>query len=203
MTILSSTDIKREIAAGNIVIAGGSPNIQNCSVDVTLGKHYFRHRSLIADYFGGSKRCKMLMPTLNPTDTAQVRDFWNQQETADDCIVIRPGETILAHTEEFIGGSHHITTMLRARSSMGRCNITICRDAGWGDIGYINRWCLQITNNNLDTNIMLPVGTRIGQIIFLYSSVPESQYQGQYQSTLDPEQLVANWRPENMLPSLV
>lgn len=203
MTILSSTDIKREIAAGNIVIAGGSPNIQNCSVDVTLGKHYFRHQSLISDCFNDSKIYAMLIPTLDPTDPSQVRKFWNQQETADGCIVIRPGETILAHTEEFIGGCHHITTMLRARSSMGRCNVTICRDAGWGDIGYINRWCLQITNNNLNANIMLPVGTRIGQIIFLYSSVPESQYQGQYQSTLDIEQLVANWKPENMLPSLV
>ncbi|MCX8513508.1 MAG: hypothetical protein ORN26_00305 [Candidatus Pacebacteria bacterium] len=43
---------------------------------------------------------------------------------------MRPGETILAHTNEFIGGRNHITTMMKARSSMGRSFIEVCKCAG-------------------------------------------------------------------------
>jgi hypothetical protein len=33
-----------------------------------------------------------------------------------------------------------VTTMMKARSSLGRNFIEICKCAGWGDVGYINRW---------------------------------------------------------------
>lgn len=45
-------------------------------------------------------------------------------------IVLRPGECILAHTVEFIGAIEGITTMMKARSSLGRINISSCDDAG-------------------------------------------------------------------------
>lgn len=58
----------------------------------------------------------------------------------DRIIWITPGETILAHTNEFIGGCKSVTTMMKARSSLGRNFIEVCKCAGWGDVGYINRW---------------------------------------------------------------
>ncbi len=223
MTVLSSTDIQTEIANGNIVIRGGNHTIQNCSVDVTLGPHYYRsskwnliksahgitQEQYAESYLPQGNLLPLVKPhipgfqvALNPTDPAQVCTFWGQVNTAADNIVIKPGETILAHTAEFIGAQHHITTMLRARSSLGRCNVTVCRDAGWGDIGYINRWCLQITNNNTDIDIVLPVGARIAQIVFLYSSVPLSAYAGQYQAASEIDTIVATWTPASMLPSI-
>ena len=46
----------------------------------------------------------------------------------DDLIIwIKPGETILGHTMEFIGGRNSITTMMKARSSMGRNFIEVCK----------------------------------------------------------------------------
>ena len=102
---------------------------------------------------------------------------------------------------------------------MGRSNITICRDAGWGDIGFISRWTLEITNNNR-CPLILPVGKRIGQIIFFYTGTPNKPYEGKYQPQISQSQLntmvspnfnnnnnridiksiVDNWNPNLMLP---
>jgi dCTP deaminase len=86
----------------------------------------------------------------------------------DHIIFLGPGETILGHTNgqshcirtlctrpsssvcgwwlEFLGGRHTVTTMMKARSSLGRNFIEVCKCAGWGDIGYINRWTMEITS---------------------------------------------------------
>ena len=80
--------------------------------------------------------------------------------------MLLPGETILAHTNEFIGGRDCVTTKMKARSSMGRYFIEVCKCAGWGDVGYINRWTMEITNNSKNYIIPLVVGRRIAQMIF-------------------------------------
>lgn len=38
----------------------------------------------------------------------------------DEIIWLAAGETILAHTREYIGGRGNVTTMMKARSSLGR-----------------------------------------------------------------------------------
>lgn len=202
--VLSDRSIKEEIAKGNIVLYDGdrdcSPQIQNCSVDVTLGENYFRMDK------------KPFM--LNPWNANQVRSFWGNPLKAaahpfarsvlnidedSKVIILSAGETILAHTNEFIGGTNHITTMLKARSSIARNNITICRDAGWGDIGYINRWTLEMTNYN-DFPVVLPVGSRIGQIVFFYTTPSDKTYQGKYQFVSDLKELESKWTPDMLLP---
>jgi hypothetical protein len=40
------------------------------------------------------------------------------------------GKTILGHTNEFLGGRGSVTTMMKARSSMGRNFIEVCKCAG-------------------------------------------------------------------------
>lgn len=204
--VLSDRDIKREIAAGNIILYDPDndceSNIQNCSVDVTLGSEFYRNESRIS-YF-------------NPWNEKHVNAYWGKVKQAsticdileeegsgmkigDKYIFIKPGESILGHTREFIGGLNHITTMVKARSSMGRSGITICRDAGWGDIGYYNRFTLEITNNGTSP-VILPVGARVGQIIFLYTGTPNNTYAGKYQTGDSLEEVVKNWDPTMMLP---
>ncbi len=106
----------------------------------------------------------------------------------DQIILLEPGETILAHTNEFIGGKHHITTMMKARSSLGRNFIEVCKCAGWGDVGYTNRWTMEITNNSSHYSIPLVVGRRIAQIIFFETGpIINDNYTktGKYQSSDD------------------
>ena len=96
----------------------------------------------------------------------------------------------------FIGGTKDITTMIKTRSSVGRCGISICLCAGSGDVGYVNRWTLEITNHSSYT-IPLRPGMRIGQMLFFKTLTPPiSEYSGKYNIT---EQ---GWKPEDMLPKL-
>lgn len=120
-------------------------------------------------------------------------------------IWIKPGETILGHTYEFIGGKTTVTTMMKARSSMGRNFIEVCKCAGWGDVGYINRWTMEITNNSRYYAIPLVVGRRIAQIVFFDTEgIVEYTYdtKGKYQSSSDIEMLKNNWTPTAMLPKM-
>ena len=155
---------------------------------------------------------------LNPWDKSSLKNYWSDVQNAitsngeygvkkgDKYIVLKPNQTLLCHTNEFIGGRHNITTMIKAKSSMGRSDIEICSDAGWGDIGYINRWTLEIRSRS-DIPIILVVNKPIGQIVFFYSSIPLIPYgekcsdiKSKYQTTTNLDKLIEEWKPENMLP---
>ena len=117
-------------------------------------------------------------------------------------ILIHPGETLLCHSEEFIGGIKNVTTMLKGKSSMRRSNITICEDAGWGDIGYCNRWTLEITNKSKYYSTILVVGRPIGQIVFMKTDDCDECYtkKGKYQDSGDVYSMIRKWKPTDMLP---
>jgi dCTP deaminase len=204
--VLSSTEILDERERGNVVIEPyHDTNLSNCSYDVTLGDHYYRHVPNPIEP----------IHVYVPWNPDHVRRYWGTSQTAimvdarsekmlgleigTKYILIYPGETILAHTNEFIGGKGKITTMMKARSSMGRSGVSICKDAGWGDIGYINRWTLEITNF-AQVPVALLVGERIGQIIFFYTGKPISAYTGSYQTSSDLITLMSSWSPDQMLP---
>jgi len=122
----------------------------------------------------------------------------------DKIIFLFPGQNMLGHTIEYIGGVERITTKMLSRSSMGRNNVTVCRDAGKGDVGYINRWTMEITNNNKHQVVPLIVGRRIAQIEFYDVGIANKDYSiaGHYQMSSDLEDLKKNWKTELMLPQL-
>jgi len=114
-------------------------------------------------------------------------------------VVLRPRERILAHSHEFVGIRGRGTTMLKARSSVGRIGLKVCDDAGWGDPGFINRWTWEMRNDN-DEAVVIPVGERMAQIIFFTTGPVDNAYAGKYQDTDDLRDLIANWKPQDMLP---
>ena len=65
--------------------------------------------------------------------------------------------------------------MVKARSSLGRSNIAVCKCAGFIDSGYYNRITLEITNFS-NVPCVLPVGARIGQIVFMYCGNTDNLY---------------------------
>ena len=85
--------------------------------------------------------------------------------------------------------------------------MAICFDAGWIDPGYVNRITLEIYNLNMHESVVLPVGERIGQLIFHHTGEIEGDYSngrngmsGKYQHTSDLDELISTWSPEQMLP---
>lgn len=191
-------------------------NLATSSYDVTLGEYFFREqpskynhslyniwsRSHMEHVWGANK----VERAVSAKEAFKKYNFtWEGISPNDKVIILKPGETILAHTNEFIGGRDHITTMMKARSSMGRNFIEVCKCAGWGDVGYINRWTMEITNNSKNYIIPLVAGRRIAQIIFFETGpILASGYEktGKYQTSSKVSELKKKWKPEQMLPKL-
>ncbi len=206
---LSDKTIKKEIDNGNIIISPyEESNLNTSSYDVRLGEYYFRENKLKDKFF------------YNFYDEDHVKSLWGEPLQAitaeklfdktpagiyenEKIILINPGETILGHTDEFIGGKNHITTMMKARSSLGRNFIQVCKCAGWGDVGFTNRWAMEISNSSQEHTIVLVVGRRIAQIIFFETGEIEgSDYatSGKYQTTDDMKKLKKEWDPYSLVP---
>ncbi len=214
---LSDKRILEEMRKGDIVIHPfDQGQLATSSYDVTLGEWFFREQptkynhSLYniwsqehMEHVWGANKVERAVSAKEAFKKYNF-DFDGIRED-DKVIVLRPGETILAHTNEFIGGKDHITTMMKARSSMGRNFIEVCKCAGWGDVGYVNRWTMEITNNSKNYIIPLVVGRRIAQIIFFETGpILERDYttSGKYAASTNLKELQKNWKAESMLPQL-
>lgn len=210
--VYSDMEIHDAVLKGHIVCYPLNGNhIRGSSIDVTLGRYFY-----LTDKIGNQH-------AYNPYDPDDVLRYfghkwleatshrdWSSKhkymkfygiEEDEEIIVLAPGERILAHTHEFIGIKPPGTSEMRARSTTGRNGIVACKDAGWGDPGFINRWTMEIQNDNSEA-VPLVVGSRIAQIIFHHTGPVQRSYgsDGKYQSGDELEDIIANWSPEQMLP---
>lgn len=219
MGVLSKPDILKHYTGGNIVIEPFNPhNLANTSYDVRLGKYFYRQAEMkytqTLNPFWQKSMEKMYSTVEEAVYVSEVRSKVNpfhNLKPKDKIIFVSPNETILAHTIEFIGGKNGtkelpaITTEMRARSSIGRIGIAVCKCAGWGDVGYVNRWTMEITNFS-NATIPLPVGVRIAQIIFhavtKIDDMDSYYIKGKYQTETDLQKLKKSWKPSDMLPKL-
>ena len=211
---LSDGKILEEMEKGDIVITPfNEKNLSTSSYDVTLGKYYFAEQKNTNSFYNMYNKDDVDRVWGTEAKKAKTAEevfkeikFPFVGISKDDLVILlEPGQTILAHTNEFIGGRNHITTMMKARSSLGRNFIEVCKCAGWGDVGFTNRWTMEITNNAQHYHIPLVIGRRIAQIIFFETGpIRGHDYtkKGKYQKTNDLEQLQREWDPISMLPNL-
>lgn len=113
---------------------------------------------------------------------------------------------VLGHTREFIGGTIGNRTccnaILKATSNTGRLGLTVCMCAGFGDVGYINRWTLEVCNLN-PFPVSVPVGAVVAQVVFFEVETPSCSYVqrgGRFQTGQSLESVRDSWCPESMLP---
>lgn len=213
---LSDKRILEHKKAGTIVIEPFvQENLATSSYDVTLGEWYYREQA-------PSEHKKVYNP-YSKSDTERVWDTTPKRakfakdalahfnfefdgiRPDDKVILLEPGETILAHTNEFIGGREVVTTMMKARSSLGRNFVNVCKCAGWGDVGYINRWTMEISNSSQHYIIPLVVGRRIAQLVFFETGpILGKDYAdtGKYNPYKELKDLQKNWEPDMVLPKL-
>jgi len=212
---LSDKRILDEMEKGHIVITPfKEENLSTASYDVTLGEYYFSEKNNTHDIYNpcNQKDVEQVWGTepqqAKPAKEAFKNEPFEFTGIAEDdkVIVLEPGETVLAHTEEFVGGRIHITTMMKARSSWGRNFIEVCKCAGWGDVGYTNRWTMEVTNNSRHHRIPIIVGRRIAQIVFFDTGEIKLdnyiQQGSKYQTTENLEEMVRQWDPKSMLPKM-
>lgn len=218
MGVYSNTEIKTAIADGTIVsVPYNEAHVSEASLDFTLG-HYFYKQEFEEDarvynpfdkddvtrYFKGP------LEAIPHSEWCEKNGYKLFENIPADhpIIVLRPGERILAHTHEFIGiRAHGGACEVKSRSSWGRNGVAVCFDAGWIDPGYVNRITLEIYNLNQHESVVLPVGERVGQLVFHHTGPVEGDYSdgrngqsGKYQHTADLNELISTWTPEQMLP---
>ncbi len=218
MGVYSNIQIKQAIKDGHIVCQPfNEAHVSHASLDVTLGYYYYRTSQTRRGY------------VYNPFDENDVKRYFGEPQQAvvhqDWCnangvkpltgipldhpvIPLKPGERVLAHTHEFFGIKPPGAYEVKSRSSWGRNGVAVCFDAGWVDPGYINRLTLEIFNLNEHETILLPVGERIAQAVFLETGEVEGNYgkgrddgfSGKYQVGTNLDELITNWTPSQMLP---
>ena len=212
---LSDKEILEQRELGNLIIEPfDRENLSTSSYDVRLGELYFTEH--LHDFPGG---------IYNPRNKKHVDLVWGTKakragvakevlpanfefvgiDPEDRVILVGPHETILAHSQEFIGGRKCITTKMQARSTLGRNFIETCKCAGWGDVEFFNRWTMEITNNSRYYPIPLVVGSRVAQIVFFKTGeILERGYTsgGKYQVSNVLADVMRDWSPDQMLPKL-
>ena len=169
-SVLSAVEIKRQMKKGNIIIDPfNEDNLQPNSYDITLGRYYYH------------------VDTLNG---------WKLQDGGlFGKIHIPPNSVILAHSEEVFGTKDKFVAQIATKSTLARHGLDICGSAGFGDVGFVNKWTLEISNNTKN-KLILDVGRGVGQVFFTkLDGDIESKYEGVYNSR--PGDI---WKPEDMLP---
>lgn len=222
-SLLSELAVAEQLGKGVIIHPFDPRQLKTCSYDVRLGRHFYRR-----------KRSNEFGVVFNPYDSEEVKKHfdgpyeavpahtvrgyggaeWNGIEPNDLIILFDPNELILGHTEEFIGGTldpqtgRCFTAEMKARSSIGRIGFEVCRCAGWGDVGYVNRWTMEIKNDDPQCAFLV-AGTRVAQMKFYeVDSVDPGNLYGadigrdHYQGGVDLEMIQSSWRPEMLLPRL-
>lgn len=215
--LLSRNAIVRHLNKGSIVIDPfDDRKLKTTSYDVSLGEWFWREgnpegRATVHNVYDEESTRRVWRGPFRASPAEYIHERLGTTlkniSLSSKIILLRPRETILAHTQEFIGGRDCVVTKMYARSSLGRNFVEVCKDAGWGDIGYFNRWTMEVTNNSQYFTIPLVVGRRIGQIVFYeVEPMPRSRdyvaEQGKYQKSQDLEEVKRSWRPEMMIPQM-
>ncbi len=150
---------------------------QNYVKEHALPARKYRHSPTLFDYWTGQIISK------------------NDIEIKDDDLIIwvHPGYTYLGLTNEIIGSfDPTIVMQMNARSSIGRCALSVCKCANSGH-NFVGRWTLEI---QLMSPVCVPliVGRRYGAITFhktnpsssdITTSTPKSQFSQHVAATLD------------------
>lgn len=215
--LLSRDAILRHIKEGNIIVDPfDDRKLRTTSYDVSLGEWFWREghpegRATIHNLYDENSTKRVWLGPYQSELASEVSKRVGVElvniKPYDKIVMLRPGETILAHTDEFIGGRNCVVSKLYARSSLGRNFVEVCKDAGWGDVGYFNRWTMEVTNNSQYFNVPLVAGRRIGQMVF-YEVEPLKQSSdyvkegGKYQRSQDIGEVKKTWRPEMMIPRM-
>ena len=168
MSILLHNEIKEAIEKNDIYMHPKvMEHISVNSVDVTLSNQLKIYTTEILD-----------MKSRNSTRTIEI---------PEEGYILQPGELYLGMTNEAIGSDVYVP-MYEGRSSMARLGIQSHISAGFGDLGFMSNWTLEIT-------VVKPVkiypNIRIGQVYFHkpeLGSYVNKFYHGKYTNQKNPQE---------------
>lgn len=112
---------------------------------------------------------------------ARAEHEYHEHRIGDEGFVLEPYTTYLGTTEETIGSSHFVPSLI-GRSSMGRLGVFLQVSADLGNLGAVHRWTLEIV-------VCQPVrvyrGMVAGQVTFWQPEGDKTPYSGYFGSLSD------------------
>lgn len=185
MAILSDRELRELIEQHDAVKAVKGPEID---YDLQLGPSSFDLR--LGYSFGvlDTRRIDM----IDAKNMEKYRDFIEEEEhTAEEGVVIHPGEFILGSTLENLKVPNDMVARVEGRSSYGRLGIIVHATAGYVDPGFEGDITLEIQNLG-NAPVRLYPEDRVCQVVFEtmtsaaespYGDKKDSKYMGQQGAT--------------------
>ena len=182
--MLTGSEIIKQRENGNIVIKPFvKDRVQPNGYDITLGRYFYRYSNLLGSVY----------PSEENVDS--INKIFTLYDSYTGGFILRPYEKVLAHTNEVIGTNDFYVAELATRSTLARYGVDICGSAGFGDVGYVNKWTIELLNTTCNS-ITLKSGMRVGQVYFTkLEGETNIIYDSYYNANTDKE-----WKPEDMLP---
>jgi len=156
--ILTSKDIATAVDCGDIIINPFDPaQLGPNSYDLRLSTH-------VAVY-------------KNPHLDAAVEPAINRFEIDKCGLLLEPGKLYLMCTQETTGSNVYVSG-IEGRSSIGRLGISIHATAGFGDVGFLGTWTLEVS---CIQPVRVYANMRICQIFFMRCNSDQIKlYNGKY-----------------------
>lgn len=150
--MLSDVRIEEYLLDGRIVIDPypSDRQIQPCSVDLRLGSKILKYKDSWTD--------------ISLDNPYSLRTY--ELDITDRIYSLKPGEFILASTEELIHIPDYIAARVEGKSSLGRMGLLVHVTAGFIDPGFKGNITLELKNLN-NRPIQLRKGMLISQICFV------------------------------------
>jgi dCTP deaminase len=162
--ILSDVTIRKELAAGRIVIDPLDESaIQPSSVDLRIDRYFRVFRNDTTPFIDPKQ------PQEDLTELVEVSD--------ERAFILHPSEFVLGSTLERVALPDDIAGRIEGKSSLGRLGLLTHSTAGFVDSGWDGHLTLELSNVATLPIAIYP-GMKIGQISFLRMSTPADQPYG-------------------------
>ena len=173
-------EILSQLNSGDLVITPFDQQyLGPSSYDISIGNRYYTPNiTHSTDYYNTWNSNQELWwgPVSAPFTDKRIHGLEPYQEH----IILPPKGVRLATSREEVQIPDYLSALCIPRSSIYRLGLQL--DTTYVDPGYKGRLTFVI-HNPLNCNLVLPVGTRIAQLVFLRSEVESTNpYQGKYTS---------------------
>lgn len=204
--VLSDQDIWHERKKGNIVIHPFKlQHLETNRYPITIGEWYYL-------FHDNNQSC------INPWNKSRIHTNWegpilakevdettkielDLEDSKNQCIIIPPHKTILTYTQECIGGLNYITCSFQPRELLFFSGLMWLNSHSIGNVGNYNKHPVFLKNTT-NTTLIIPVGSRIGHVIFFYTGATKKYVKGTYQSSDLLNQTIENWHPSRLFESI-
>ncbi len=161
--ILTGPEIKRRREMGYIKIDPfNEKQLNPNSYNLTLHSEMLTYRAALGEHLDARKD--------NPTWVMSI---------PEEGLIFRPGRLYLARTNE-LTETHGLVPQLDGRSSVGRLGVSVHATAGFGDMGFVGCWTLEIS---VIEPVKLYPGMEICQVSYHEVIGEHRPYKGKYQDS--------------------